>query len=64
MVLVIVVPTFAPIIIGMAASTEIDPEATKATTSEVDVELLCNIAVMSNPISNPLNGFEVANKMA
>lgn len=39
-VLVMVVPTFAPMMIGMALSNVIDPEATKATTNAVVVELL------------------------
>jgi hypothetical protein len=41
----------------------IDPEATSATTSEVVVELLCSIAVISRPINKPVKGFEVANKI-
>lgn len=40
MVLVIVVPTFAPIIIGIALSMVMEPEATSATTIAVVVELL------------------------
>lgn len=40
MVLVMVVPTLAPIIMGMALSKVIEPEATKATTMAVVVELL------------------------
>ena len=40
MVLVIVVPTFAPIMMGMALSMVIEPEATNATTIAVVVELL------------------------
>lgn len=39
-VLVIVVPTFAPIMIGVALCSVIDPDATNATTREVVVELL------------------------
>lgn len=60
MVLVMVVPTFAPIITGVAFSRVIEPEATNATVSEVVVELLCNIAVISKPMNNPVNGFAVA----
>ena len=63
MVLVMVVPTFAPIIIGTALCKVMDPEATKATTSDVEVELLCNIAVISSPIKSPLKGLAVANKI-
>ena len=62
-VLVIVVPMLAPITIGMALSTVIEPAATKAITSEVVVELLWNRAVMRIPINNPLNGFDVANSI-
>lgn len=62
-VLVMVVPTLAPIIIGMALCNEIEPDATKATTSAVVVELLCNMAVTSNPINNPVNGLDVAIKI-
>ena len=40
MVLVIVVPMLAPMIIGIAACSEMDPEATNATTIEVVAELL------------------------
>lgn len=40
-----------------------DPEATKATAIEVVVELLCNIAVISRPINNPVKGFDVANRI-
>ena len=53
----------APIIIGIAPGRVIDPEATRATTSEVVVELLCSMAVMSNPMNNPVKGFEVASKI-
>ena len=60
MVLVMVVPTFAPMIMGMAFSRVIEPEATRATAKEVVVELLCIIAVISKPIKRPVNGLEVA----
>lgn len=60
MVLVIVVPTLAPMIIGMALSSVIDPEATNATTSAVVVELLWIMAVISKPMKSAVNGFEVA----
>lgn len=59
-VLVIVVPTFAPIMIGMPLSSVMDPEATNATTSAVVVELLWIMAVINNPINNAVNGLEVA----
>ena len=62
-VLVIVVPMLAPMIIGTAPCNVIEPEATRATTSEVVVELLCNIAVIRSPMNKPVNGLEVANKM-
>ena len=39
-VLVIVVPTFAPMIIGTAPSSVIDPDATRATAIDVVAELL------------------------
>ena len=61
--LVMVVPTFAPMIMGTAPSNAIEPEATRATTMEVVAELLCIIAVMSNPMKRPVKGFEVARIM-
>lgn len=64
MVLVMVVPTLAPMIIGMALSMVMEPEATKATTRLVAVELLCSMAAISNPINNPVNGLEVARRIA
>lgn len=64
MVLVMVVPTLAPIIIGMALSMEMEPEATNATTRLVAVELLCSMAAISNPINRPVNGLEVASRIA
>ena len=63
MVLVIVVPMLAPIITGVAFSSVIEPDATRATVREVVVELLCSIAVISRPINNPVNGFAVAKTM-
>lgn len=63
MVLVMVVPTFAPIIMGMALCSVIEPEATKATTNAVVVELLWIMAVISNPINNAVNGLDVAKIM-
>lgn len=59
-VLVIVVPILAPMIMGMALRIETEEEATKATTSEVVVELLWIMAVSNKPMKRPVNGFEVA----
>ena len=59
-VLVTVVPIFAPITIGIALSKEIVPAATMATTREVTVELLWIIAVVNIPIKKPTKGFDVA----
>lgn len=55
-----VVPTLAPMMIGMALSNVIEPEATNATTSAVVVELLWIMAVISKPINNAVNGLDVA----
>lgn len=54
----------APIIIGMALSMVMEPEATNATTKLVAVELLCIMAVISRPIKSAVNGLEVAKRMA
>lgn len=62
-VLVMVVPIFAPIMMGIALWRVMEPDATSATTKDVVVELLCNIAVVNNPINSPVNGFEVAIKI-
>lgn len=62
-VLVIVVPTLAPIIIGTAPGNVMDPEATRATVIAVVAELLCISAVTNRPIKSPVNGFEVASKI-
>ena len=59
-VLVMVVPILAPITMGIVFSNVRDPEATAAITIEVVVEELCKIEVASNPINNPIIGFEVA----
>lgn len=59
-VLVMVVPTLAPMMMGIALSRVIDPDATSATTSAVVVELLWIIAVISKPMNKAVNGFEVA----
>lgn len=63
MVLVMVVPILAPIIIGMALSKAIEPEATSATTIAVVVELLWIIAVISSPMKRPVKGLDVARIM-
>lgn len=63
MVLVMVVPTLAPIIMGIALCNVIDPEATSATTMAVVVELLWIMAVISNPMNSAVNGLEVARMM-
>lgn len=58
--LVMVVPTFAPMMMGTAPSSVMAPEATSATTIDVVAELLWMIAVISNPMKRPVKGFEVA----
>ena len=63
MVLVMVVPTLAPMIMGTAPCNEIDPVATSATTIDVVAELLCMIAVNKRPINNPAKGLAVARMM-
>jgi len=63
MILVMVVPTLAPIIMGIAPSSVSAPEATIATTRAVVVELLCNMAVITSPMNNPVNGLDVAVKI-
>lgn len=60
MVLVMVVPTFAPIIMGIALSMVMEPDATSATTKAVVVELLWIMAVINKPMNKAVNGFEVA----
>lgn len=62
-VAVIVVPTFAPIIMGMALSRVSAFDATNATTSDVVVELLCSMAVITRPMNSPVKGLDVANRM-
>lgn len=62
-VLVMVVPIFAPMIIGIAPSNESEPEATSATIMEVVAELLCIMAVIKRPINKAVNGLEVASKI-
>ena len=59
-VLVSVVPTFAPMIMGIASLKPIEPEATIATTIEVLVLLLCIKAVINKPINKPIKGLEVS----
>jgi hypothetical protein len=55
-----VVPTFAPMMMGTALCNVTDPDATSATTMDVVAELLCSIAVTSRPINKPVKGFDVA----
>ena len=56
---VTVVPTFAPIIMGIALVTVMQPDATIPTIIEVVVEELWIILVTSIPIKSPIKGFEV-----
>jgi len=56
---VIVVPIFAPIIIGIALVTVIVPAATKPTVIEVVTELDWITAVASSPINKPVKGLLV-----
>lgn len=60
MVLVMVVPMLAPMMMGIALSSVMEPDATSATTSAVVVELLWIMAVMSRPMKSAVNGLEVA----
>ena len=55
-VLVMVVPMFAPIIIGIAPATEMAPPATMLTMMDVVVEELCTIAVARSPMNRPTKG--------
>ena len=54
---------FAPMMMGIALSSVSAPEATSATTSDVVVELLCNMAVITNPMNKPVNGLDVASRI-
>lgn len=56
-----VVPIFAPMIMGTASTKVIEPEATAVTIILVLVELLCIRAVISSPIKRPINGLDDAN---
>ena len=56
---VIVVPIFAPIMIGIELDMVIVPAATKPTVIEVVTELDWIIDVASIPINSPVKGFEV-----
>ena len=58
-----VVPTFAPMMMGVALCNVIEPDATSATTRAVVVELLWSIAVISKPINRAVKGFDVACKI-
>ena len=54
-----VVPTFAPIIIGIDAVRLKIPEFTRLTTIIVVVAELCVATVIKKPTINPLNGLSV-----
>lgn len=56
MSLVRVVPMLAPIITKIPLSSEIVPDATRATAMDVIVELLCIKAVVSNPTNSDMKG--------
>lgn len=58
-VLVMVVPIFAPITIGMAVSRVSAPPATNPTTKEVVVDELWIKLVATIPIIKPEKGFDV-----
>jgi hypothetical protein len=58
-VLVMVVPIFAPMIIGIDVSSDNAPPATRPTTIDVVVDELCIRLVATIPIINPANGFDV-----
>jgi len=62
-VLVSVVPILAPNIMGIARCISSEPLATMATIMEVVVELLCIMAVTSNPINKLTKGFVVISSM-
>ena len=64
MVLVTVVPMFAPMIMGMAWVTEsgLSAAATKPTMVAVVTEELCTSVVARMPTINAVNGFSVAVK--
>ena len=62
-VLVRVVPIFAPITMGIASLRSMALAATAATNIEVVVELLCSNAVERRPINRPMNGFSIAPKI-
>ncbi|KXK25472.1 MAG: hypothetical protein UZ12_BCD005001615 [Bacteroidetes bacterium OLB12] len=59
MVLVMVVPTLAPIIMGIALLSDIEPVAINATAMAVVAELLWMSAVTSKPMNKPVNGLDV-----
>ena len=62
-ILVIVVPTLAPMMIGTAFPILMAPEAVSATAIDVVAELLWTIAVISKPMKKPVKGLEVASMM-
>ena len=61
-VFVIVVPMFAPMIIGTACSTDRTPDPTTATIVAVVVLELWTSTVKSTPSARPANGFETPEK--
>jgi len=63
MMLVMEVPMFAPITIGIALSKDSTPEATRPTTIDVVVDDDWIIAVAKTPITRPTTGFDVAWKI-
>ncbi len=57
MVLVTVVPIFAPMIMGTAVLTWTSPEATRPTINDVVTEEDCTRVVARMPTSSPSTGF-------
>ena len=59
-VLVMVVPTLAPMMMGTALSRVSEPDATNATVIDVVAVLLWMMAVISRPMNKAAKGLEVA----
>lgn len=59
-----VVPTLAPTIMGMAASKDINPWATKTITRPTTTELDWMITVIMMPASTPMKGFVAASSIS
>ena len=59
-VLVTLVPTFAPMMIGIARATSRPPAATRPTVIDVIDDELCMKLVARVPMKRPTNGFDVA----